>query len=149
MIGVTHRFLLFSGEDYEERGGMLDLRRTDSDVDSLIQIAKSMPDREADWWHIFDRETGTIVAADESRCQDCFSIRGNNPEPYCDSCLLTRLRKALSGVATFTRGRGDETAVEIQSWLSEKTPWVFSAETGTRADSESPPRNTSTDRAAG
>ena len=61
------RYLVFAGEDYYANGGALDFQSSFDSMDDAAAhgkriIGKRISEYEtAEWWHVFDAETGRIV----------------------------------------------------------------------------------------
>lgn len=145
---ITNQYVLFAGDEYYPQPGMEDVKKTDSDLDELVTYAKGRSVAGSiEWWHIFDRKSGKIVAGDDSYCQCCMKKRfGPNLEKFCDDCQLKALRALVNDIALFTKGKNNEVAQEIGAYLEEKLSRILD-------DSEPTPsgerKTTSTDRPAG
>jgi hypothetical protein len=123
------RFMLFAGDNYYPRGGMNDCKRSDSDLDSLVDYARVEFTQEKDcWWHVYDVEVMEIVAADLEHCQNCFTYinittqsHGMHGCRYCDDCMLLLTRKVINDMADYlARQKPEGTVVELSSYLHEK-----------------------------
>lgn len=72
---VRNRFGVFGGADYYPCGGFHDYHGSYATLDEATEFAKSMPDREWGWWHVFDFDTRTIAA-----CGEFSGGYGSSPE---------------------------------------------------------------------
>jgi hypothetical protein len=61
------RFLLFTGDTYEERGGLNDMKGRYS---TLKDVAIYALEWRCDWWHILDVETGDEYNNDSHDLKD-------------------------------------------------------------------------------
>lgn len=67
------RYLLFTGHHYDALGGAHDLKRDFIRWESAMAAGKMMEGRESrgcDWWHVFDTETGKVIAH-SGYCHSC------------------------------------------------------------------------------
>lgn len=58
------RYILFHGSDYYPDGGACDYGASGADPDELARLGVAT---DFDWWHVYDTETKSIVAASDQR----------------------------------------------------------------------------------
>ena len=64
------QFLLFAGEDYYRKGGILDLRDAFDTIEAAVLAARALKvetSRYFDWWHIVDVSDGQVISCYNSQ----------------------------------------------------------------------------------